>query len=253
MLSKVTLIALLLAAAIPAAGQNRRTKRPRPTPSQPATKQKEPTDDPNTIHLLYSEDGRDYYFFQVAKVPDADAVFYSYVVVFDQSTPAGRSALTRARALAKLTIVDMDQLYYVAAIQYQCFFKLNEPTKPLYVAVIWTDTDGNEITKLQIKPEDSGTVANQVAEIATYSEPYMQKVFDTLEESSEAQRRNFESRMQLAITLGQEAEARRMKFEPRVPNYVPALSLVVAGGAKHMFELLKASKQTYDKTTRNAK
>jgi hypothetical protein len=234
--------------------QTRRTKRPLPKPSTPPTKPAEPKEDPNTIHLLYSEDGRIYYSFQVAKVPDSDTVFYSYVVFFDESFPAGRSALTRTRALAKLTLVgDMDQLYYVAAIQYHCFFKLNEPTKPVYGEVVWTDRNGNVITRLQVKPENSATIVNQVAEIATYSESYMQKIFDTLDESNEAQRKNFDARLRLTIDLGKEDEARRMKFEPNVPPYVPALSLVVAGGAKHISDVLKAAKQAYDKTVRNPK
>lgn len=253
MVSKLTLIALILCASTVGIGQTRRTKRPLSKPSKPTTQQAEPKDDPNTIHLLYSEGGREYYLFQVAKAPNADTIFYSYVVFFDESTPAGRSALTKLRALAKLTLVDMDQLYYVAAVQYQCFIRLTEPNTPIYAQVIWTDRDGNEITKLEIKPEDSVAVSNQVAEIATYSEPYLQKVFNILEESNEAQRRNFDSRMRLAITLGNEDQARRMKFEPRVPNYVPALSLVVAGGTKHMSEVLKAAKQAHDKTPRNAK
>jgi hypothetical protein len=246
----IALVALVLSSAMLSSGQTRRTKRPLP---KPATQAAEPKEDPNTIHLVYSEGGRDYYLFQVAKAPDAEAVFYNYVVFFDQSTPAGRSALTRNMALAKLTLVDLDQLYYVAAVQYQCFFSLKEPTKPLYAEVIWTDKDGNEITKLQLTREDSAVVQQQVSEIATYSEPYLQKVFDTLEETNEAQRRNFKSRMDFLIAFGKEDEARRLKFEPSVPKYVPALSLVVSGGAKHMAEILKAAKQDYDKTIRNVK
>ncbi len=246
----IALVALVLSAAMVSSGQTRRTKRPRPKPATQAT---EPKTDPDRIHLVYSEDGRDYYLFQVAKAPDAEAVFYSYVVFFDQSTPAGRSALARNMALAKLKLLDLDQIYYVAAVQFHCFFNLKEPTKPLYAEVIWTDKEGNEITKLSLTREGSAVVEQQVSEIATYSEPYLQKLFDTLEESNEATRRLFKSQMDLLITLGKEDEARVLKFDPSVPKYVPALSLVVSGGAKHMTEVLKAANQAYDKTIRNAK
>ena len=59
--------------------------------------------------------------------------------------------------------------------------------------------------------------------------------------------------MDFLISFGKKDEARRLKFEPTAPKYVPALSLVVSGGAKHMAEVLKAAKQAYDKTVRNVK
>lgn len=249
-LATAVLITLLLPMPLHVFGQPRRNKR---APAKPSTQQTQPKDDPNTIRLLHSENGRDYYLFQVEKSPETDVVFYSYVVFFDETTPAGRSALSRTVALAKLSLVDLNQMYYVAAVQYHCFFKLSEPNKTLYAEVIWTDKSGNEIVKLQVKPEDTVTIQDQVAEIAAYSEPYLQKVFDTLDESNEAQRRNFESRMNLAIALGREDEARRMKFEPNLPRYLPALSLVISGGPRHMSDVLKAAKQASEKPPRKTK
>ena len=106
-LATAVLITLLLTMPLHVFGQPRRKNR---APSKPSAQQTQPKDDPNTIRLLYSENGRDYYLFQVEKSPETDVVFYSYVVFFDETTPAGRSALSRTIALAKLSLVDLDQM-----------------------------------------------------------------------------------------------------------------------------------------------
>src|SRR6266404_2071605 len=170
------LIALLLSAATFSYGQTRRRKRPTPKPPQQETP---PKADPNAITLLYSEDGRHYYLLDVVKNPATDDLYYNYVVFFDPSTPAGRTALSREIALAKLSAVDLGQVYYVGAVQYQCHLSLKEPNNVRYDQVLWTDGTGNVIVRLQINPKDSA-VKYQVAEIATYSEPYLQKIFATL-------------------------------------------------------------------------
>ena len=113
------LIILLCSAAVFSHGQTRRRKRPAPKPSH---QQAQPKDNPDAITLLYSEDGRNYYSDEVVKPPETDDLSYSYVVAFDQSTPAGRSALSKMMALAKLMVVDTSQMYYVTAVEYQCHF-----------------------------------------------------------------------------------------------------------------------------------
>lgn len=240
----IVFVAVLLSAAVFSHGQTRRAKKParKPLPQEAQTKA-----DPNAITLLYSEDGREYYLHEVVKNPGTDDLSYSYVVVFDRSSPGGRSALTKMMALAKLMVVDMDQMYYVTAVEYVCHSSLKEPSNVQCDNIFWIDLTGNTIAQLEIKPEDSTTLKAQVAEIATYSEPYLQELLDAAEGANDAYRRLFQSRMRLAITTGHESEASKMKFEPRLPKYLPALCLVISGGTKHMSEVLKAAKQVYDK------
>lgn len=244
------LITLLCSTAVFSHGQTRRTKRPAPKPSH---QQAQPKDDPNAITLLYSADGRNYYLHEVVKHQETDDLSYSYVVVFDQSTPAGRSALNKMIALAKLMVVDSDQPYYVTAVEYQCHFSPKEPNNIRYEDVFWIDRTGNTVAQLQIKLEDSANLKAQVAEIASYSEPYLQKLFDSLDRMNEAQRRSVEARIQLLIDTGREGDARQLKFEPDLPKYLPALSLVISGGTEHMSKVLAAAYQAYQKRTRIAK
>lgn len=242
------LILLLLSSLVFSHAQTRRTKRPARKSSQ---QQVQPKTDPNAITLLYSENGRNYYLHEVVKKPDSDDLFFSYVVGFDQTTPAGRSALSKMMVLSNLSATDVDQTYYVTAVEYECHFSLKEPNNLQYDTVYWIDQRGNTIAQLQIKREDAGIIKDQVAEISTYSDAYLREVFDALEESNNAQRRLFDASIRLLINTGDEEKARRLKFQPRLPKYVPALSLFISGGINHMSEVPKAAKEIYEKRTRN--
>lgn len=239
-------IILALVSATIAIGQ-KRTRRPRPKPAPQAA---QPEAEQDALTLLYSEYGRTYYLFEVAKNPATSDLYYTYVVIFDKSTPSGRSALMKAIALARVIAVDVDQTYYVAALQYQCHFSLDDPSNLKYDVVLWTDSDGNPIAQAPITGEDSKDIQGQVSEIATYNEPYLQELLDVFEESSEAERANWESRIRLLISSGNEDEARRLKFTPRLRKGMPALSLFFAGGSKHIVEVKKAAIMAYAKKTK---
>jgi hypothetical protein len=236
-------IILALAFTMVATGQ-RRNKRPRPKPAPQAA---QPEAEPDALTLLYSEYGRNYYLFEVVKHPATNDLYYTYVVIFDKSTPSGRSALTKAIALARVIAVDVDQTYYVTALQYQCHFPLDDPSNLKYDVVLWADSNGNPIAQSPISAEESTDMQGQVSEIATYNEPYLQNLLEVFEQSSEAERANWESKIQLLISEGREDEARRLKFTPRMRKGMPALSLYFAGGSKHIAEIKKAAIAAYEK------
>jgi hypothetical protein len=135
-------------------GQRRRTARPaKPTP-KPA---KQDTDSVfedfgdgfllwknNVLAFDHAIEGRGFYIYEAAYNATTDQLIFAYVVKFDQTTPAGRSALNTARELAKNFAVYPDQLYYIEAMQYMCQVERKERTAKCY-ELTWTDNKGNEI------------------------------------------------------------------------------------------------------------
>jgi hypothetical protein len=154
---------VLLFATTGSYGQTRRSKRPVSKPQAKQQKEQRPALEDigngflgvkrGTMTFAYSAEGRNYYIYEVAYNAELDALIFSYVVQFDQQTPAGRSALNTARYLAETFPVYPDQLSYITSMQYMCSVDRQHNTVSCY-ELLWTDEKGNTIAKC---PSSSST------------------------------------------------------------------------------------------------
>ncbi|HWN11989.1 MAG TPA: hypothetical protein VNO50_22360 [Pyrinomonadaceae bacterium] len=150
------LIALSLLTTI-SYGQTRKTKKPTAKPTVAKQQKQQPVfkDAGNgftalmrdTLTLDHTLDGRSYWIYEIAYNETADHLLFSYVVKYDQQTPAGRSSLNTAQYLAKNFAIYPDQLYYIRAMQYICTVKRTEGTSKCF-QLAWTDEAGNVIAKI---------------------------------------------------------------------------------------------------------
>jgi len=101
----------------------------------------------DTLTLDHSSEGRSYWIHEIAYNESADNLLFSYVVKFDQQTPAGRSSLNTAQYLARNFAIYPDQLNYISAMQYTCAVLRKESAARCYL-LNWTDDAGNTIAKI---------------------------------------------------------------------------------------------------------
>lgn len=150
------LIALLCLATFFTYGQTRKPRKPAPKPPVIKQEKEQPVFEDigngffrlkqETLTFDHSLEGRLYYILDVACNATADDTIFTYVVKFDEQTPAGRSSLNTARELSRNFALYPDQIYYIRTMQIMCEIKEKESSTQCY-ELYWTDEAGNPIAK----------------------------------------------------------------------------------------------------------